>query len=121
MIGPPADRPPQHRWRNYKAASGGDPVKRFIENLTEAEVIELAAAMKDVETRGLEAARHLRGDIYEVRASSNRRTLRLLFAAEGRRIFLALEGFAKKTQKTPPGKIKLAESRLRDWRGRAAR
>lgn len=111
--------PPQHRWRRYKTARGGDPVKRFIDDLSETEAIELTAAMKDVETRGLAAARHLRGDIYEVRASGNKRTLRVLFATEGRRIFLALESFAKKTQKTPPGKIKLAESRLKDWRTRA--
>lgn len=113
-------RPPQHRWRRYKTARGGDPVKRFVDGLTEAETIELTAAMKDVETKGLAASRHLRGDIYEVRASGNGRTLRLLFAAEGRRIFLALDGFAKKTQKTPPSKIKLAERRLKDWRTRAA-
>jgi len=112
--------PPRHRWRRYKTARGGDPVKRFIDGLTETETIELAAAMKDVETNGLAAARHLRGDIYEIRASGNRRTLRVLFASEGRRIFLALEGFAKKTQKTPPSKIKVAENRLKDWRTRAA-
>jgi phage-related protein len=111
--------PPQHRWRNYKTAQGGDPVGRFIDDLAEGEATELMAAMKDVETRGLEAARHVRGEIYEVRASGNKRTLRVLFASEGRRIFLALESFAKKTPKTPPGKIRLAERRLKDWRSRA--
>jgi phage-related protein len=112
--------PPQHRWRRYRTARGRDPVKRFVDGLTETEALELTAAMKDVERNGLAVARHLRGDIYEVRASGNRRTLRVLFASEGRRIFLALEAFAKKTQKTPPSKIKLAESRLTDWRTRAA-
>ena len=112
-------RPPQHRWRRYKTARGGEPVKRFIDSLLETEALELAAAMKEVEARGLPAARHLRGDIYEVRASGNKRTLRMLFASEGRRVYLALEGFAKKTQKTPSGKINLAESGLRDWRSRA--
>ena len=113
-------RPPQHRWRRYKTARGGDPVKHFVDGLTETETVELAAAMKDVETNGLAAARHVRGEIYEVRASGNKRALRVLFASEGKRVFLALDGFAKKTQKTPPGKIKLAESRLKDWRARAA-
>ncbi len=74
--------------------------------------------MKHVEKEGLQAARHVRGEIYEVRAAGNKRILRILFAAEGKRIFLALEGFAKKTQKTPPSKIRLAERRLRDWRSR---
>jgi phage-related protein len=90
-----------------------------VRRLTAYISLELAAAMKEVEARGLAAARHLRGEIYEVRASGNKRTLRMLFASEGRRVFLALECFAKKTQKTPSGKIRLAESRLKDWRNRA--
>jgi phage-related protein len=94
-------------------------VKRFIGDLSESESTELLAAMNEVESKGLQAARHLRGDIYEVRSSGDRRILRVLLAAEGRRVFLALEAFAKQTQKTPPGKIKLAEARLKDWRARA--
>jgi phage-related protein len=33
-------------------------------------------------------------------------------------ILLALDGFVKKTKRTPPGKIKLAEDRLKDWESR---
>ena len=67
--------------------------------------------------------RHLRGEIYEVRAEGQTITIRILFASEGTkgRILLALEGFAKKTQKTPEGLIRLAERRLSDWRGRSRR
>jgi phage-related protein len=45
----------------------------------------------------------------------------LLFATEGRRsqILLALKAFEKKSQRTPPGTIALAETRLADWRSRA--
>ena len=76
--------------------------------------------MRDVRDTGLAAARHLRGEIYEVRAEGDRQTYRILFAPEGRRsqVLLALEGFSKKTQKTPPEKIRLAERRLADWRRR---
>jgi phage-related protein len=44
----------------------------------------------------------------------------ILFAPEGQRsqILLALEGFSKTTQKTPPEKIQLAERRLADWQRR---
>jgi len=75
--------------------------------------------MKDVAEEGLEVARHLRGEIYEVRAGE-RQTYRVLFAKEGKRgqILLALEAFSKKTQKTSPEKIYLADKRLRDWRSR---
>ena len=45
---------------------------------------------------------------------------RILFATEGKRgqILLGLEAFRKKTQKTPPESMALAERRLRDWRAR---
>jgi phage-related protein len=76
--------------------------------------------MKDVQEAGLNAARHLRGEIYEVRADGDRQAFRILFAPEGRRsqILLALEMFSKKTQKTSPEKIQLAERRLAEWRRR---
>lgn len=77
--------------------------------------------MKDVRESGLRAARHLRRDIFEVRASHDGIAYRVLFANEGRkgRVLLALEAFDKKSQKTPQRFIDLAESRLKDWRARA--
>lgn len=78
-----------------------------------------------VAVEGLSATRHLRGDIYEVRAVAERASYRVLFAVEGRRgqVLLSLEAFAKKSQKTPVRLIDLAEQRLREWRqrGRAKR
>jgi phage-related protein len=77
--------------------------------------------MADVRDRGLEAARHVDGEIYEVRADGDRVIYRVLFATEGKggQILLSLEAFKKKTQKTPPAKIALAKRRLTDWRRRA--
>ncbi len=43
---------------------------------------EILSAMKDVEVNGLAVARHLRGDIYEVRADGRQATYRVLFARE---------------------------------------
>jgi len=73
--------------------------------------------MKDVIVRGLRAARHLEGEIYEVRASGLNRAFRVLFATEGRyqHILLAVEAFTKQTQKTPRDRIELARQRLADW------
>jgi phage-related protein len=84
---------------------------------------EILAAMKDVQANGIPVARHLRGDIYEVRADGRQATYRVLFATEGRRgqILLALTSFSKKTQRTPSEEIRLAERRLSDWRSRAKR
>jgi phage-related protein len=110
----------KRRWRDYRTAAGRRPIKEFIDGLSDVDAASIAAAMKDVREVGLVAARHLRGEIYEVRADGDRQTFRLLFALEGQRgqVLLALEGFSKKTQKTPPEKIRLAERRLADWRRR---
>jgi phage-related protein len=76
--------------------------------------------MEDVRDQGLRAARHLDGDIWEVRVDGDRVIYRILFAEEGSRgqILLALDGFNKKTQKTPRATIELAKRRLTDWRQR---
>jgi phage-related protein len=80
----------------------------------------VVAAMKEVAVEGLRFARHLRGDIWEVRVEAERKAFRVLFSSEGKRgqILLALEAFTKKTQKTPTRTIELAERRLADWRSR---
>lgn len=77
--------------------------------------------MTEVRDEGPRAARHLRGDIYAVRADGENATFRILFAPEGRRgqLLLALAGFAKKSQKTPETVIRVAERRLRLWRARS--
>lgn len=82
----------------------------------------MVAAMKEVREEGLKAARHLDGDIYEVRADGAEAIYRILFAPQGRykQVMLALEGFKKKTQKTPPQTIRLAKRRLRDWERRGS-
>lgn len=110
----------RRRWRDYSTASGRRPVKEFIASLSDAEAADIIAAMKEVARDGLSAARHLEGDIYEVRADSGRQTFRILFAKEGRRgqVLLALEGFSKKQQKTPRRSLELASRRLSDWRHR---
>lgn len=111
---------PRRRWRDYATRGGHRPVRAFLLDLTDDARVEVAAAMKDVKENGLVAARHVRGDIYEVRASHAGMEYRILFATEGpqNHVLLALEGFDKKTRKTPAHLIDLALKRLADWRDR---
>ena len=97
-------------------------MRDFFTSLTIDARAEVAAAMKDVRDNGLAVARHLQGDIYEVRASHNKREYRVLFAMEGQKsqVLLSLEAFDKKTRRTPPERIDVALDRLRDWRSRGA-
>jgi len=110
----------QRRWRDYRTATGRRPVREFLGGISDDDAASVLAAMAAVRMQGLRAARHLKGDIYEVRADGDRQTFRVLFANEGNsgQILLSLDGFSKKTQKTPPEKIRLAERRLADWRRR---
>lgn len=111
--------------RFYTTAAGRSPVREFLTDarLPLGDRDELLAAMKDAQINGLEVSRHLRGDIYEVRADGQRVTYRVLFATEGARsqALLGLSAFSKKTQRTPPAEIDVAERRLRDWRARGRR
>jgi len=112
--------PAQRRWRDYRTGSGRSPVKGFIMNLPIDGRIQVAAAMKDVRDRVNSVAHHLRGDIYEVRARTATRQLRILYATEGRsdQILLALHAIVKSTRAVPDHDIALAARRLQDWRSR---
>jgi phage-related protein len=100
------------RWRDYRTATGRRPVKEIIDELTDEEAAAIVAAMKEVAEFGLERARHLRGDINEVRAFSERRDFRILFARDAKFVLLSLSVFSKKTAKIPRKELELAESRL---------
>lgn len=113
----------RRRWRFYATAAGHKPVLDFLRGLLSehaADAAQIAEEMEHVRQEGTRAARKLSGDIYEVRIDGDRVIYRVLFSVEGERgrILLALEAFSKKTQKTPPQLIDLAERRLADWRSR---
>jgi phage-related protein len=111
----------QRRWRHYETPAGRRPVLEFIRKLSDGDKAAILAAMQEVRREGIRAARHVRGDLFEVRADGERAIYRILFAREGTRgqILLSLVAFNKKTQKTPPRQVGLAARRLRDWRSRA--
>lgn len=104
------------RWRDYRSGPGRRPVKEFIAKLSDVDVAAIVAAMKEVAMVGLGAARHVRGEIYEVRADGTDVTYRILFAQETKFILLAVSAFVKKSRTTPEDEIRTAETRLADWR-----
>ena len=112
----------RRRWRFYRTTAGATPVRDFLTSsvLPAADRDEILAAMKDVQVNGLPAARHVHGDIYEVRVTGARAAYRVLFATEGAKsqVLLAMSAFSKKSRKTPLAEIATAERRLADWRAR---
>jgi phage-related protein len=115
-----AGPPRRRRWRHYETAAGNRPVLDFIRKAPEEDKAAILAAMKEVRQSGVQVARRLSGEIFEVRADGERVIYRVLFAREGShsQVLLSLVAFNKKTQKTPPDEIRLAQRRLRDWRSR---
>jgi phage-related protein len=111
----------RRQWRDYKTPAGARPVKELLAKLTDEELAAIAAGMRDVRERGTAAARHLRGEIYEVRADAATRSYRLLFSCEGKysHVLLSLSIYEKRSQKAPTKEIDLAEKRKKAWRARA--
>jgi phage-related protein len=110
----------KRQWRDYHTASGARPIRDFLLALPDEDRAAILEEMEYVRQHGTSVARHVRKGIYEVRATYDTKAYRILFACEGRfqHVLLALDGFQKKTQHTPPAHIKLAEQRLADWRRR---
>lgn len=117
----------RRQWRFFTTPTGAEVVRRELDALEAQQAAALVGEMRVIARTGLHegGARHLRGAVWEVRAESDRVAVRALFAKQGRygQVLLVLHVFNKKTRRTPPRNIDLAEARLRDWmdRGRAGR
>jgi len=114
---------PKRRWRDYRTRAGRRPIKEFLDKLTDQDAADVVAAMAEVQRFGIVAAKHVEGELYEVKAEGDRQTFRVLFAQEGEhdQVLLALVGLSKKQQKLPRDAIDLATRRLREWRSRGRR
>lgn len=110
----------KRQWRFYRTAGGSSPVEKFLEGVPTNDRAEIAAEMAVVRSEGKKAARHLQGDLYEVRVQGQDVIYRVIFAALGRyqHVLLAVHSFVKKTQKTPKKEIDVANKRLADWQSR---
>lgn len=117
------ERKTKRQWRFYETAAGGKPAKEFIDALPDDDSAQVYERMKIIREDGLEAARHLRGDVYELHVEAKNRSYRVLFSTEGRfsHVLLAVHAIEKRTQRTPPREIDLAERRLTDWRSKGRR
>jgi hypothetical protein len=62
----------KRRWRHYETASGRRPTLEFIRGLSDLDKAAVLAALAHVRDRGVSAARHLEGNVYEVRADGER-------------------------------------------------
>jgi len=109
----------------YRDADGESPVEAFLDSLDLKTRARFRWSMEQLRARNVQArqplARHLEGDLWELREESATNIYRVIyFFFTGRRIVF-LHGFQKKSQRTPPGEIELAERRAADFRIRQER
>src|SRR5579871_5310260 len=94
-----AETPYRWFWRRYRTPSGRNPIGEFLHDLPADHSRVLANAMRSVRETGVRGARHLRGDLYEVRAQTGQAHYRLIFSQESRAVLLALVVYDKNTEK----------------------
>jgi len=102
--------------RFYCSASGKEPVREWLKALPAEDRRAIGEDIKDVEFAwplGMPLVRSLGRGLWEVRISlSGGRIARVIFCVEANQMIL-LNGFIKKTQKTPPHEIDLALRRMK--------
>jgi phage-related protein len=101
----------------YATDSGREPVREWLKDLDQADRrvigVDILAVQKGWPL-GLPLCRPLGEGLWEVRSSlPSRRIARVIFAFDAGAIVL-LNGFIKKTQKTPADELALARKRLKE-------
>ena len=106
----------------YHAESGREPIYEF---LSARPAKHLEKILRDIDllgqcSRNLREpyAKHLTGPLWELRTKFSTNIYRIIYYIKGGQIVL-LHGFVKKTEETPPGEIKIAKRRYKDWEERA--
>jgi phage-related protein len=109
----------------YATRNGRKPVEEFLDDLNGKQAQKVAWVLKLVEELDVVPVQYFKklvstDDIWEVRIQFGGDIFRLLgfFDEEEESLVILTNGFAKKTQKTPPHAIKLAEQRKQDYLSR---
>ena len=107
----------------YKTESGDSPVQEFLYSLTvknRKKIAWVLGAVRDLPFVHRDYFKKLTGtdNIWEVRIVSGNDTFRLLGFMEKGNLVILTNGFVKKTERTPPSEIALAEKRKKDYESR---
>lgn len=103
----------------YISSTRANPVKEFIDSLTEKQQRKLTRVISYIEEYGLTVViphvKKLTGtSLWEIRILG-RDNIRVLYAGIDSNSILLLHGFIKKSQDTPRKEIETALNRLTDW------
>jgi len=109
----------------YIEPNGRSPVEEFLDTLDLKTRARFRWSMEQLRVRNVRAreplARHLEGDLWELREESRTNIYRIIyFFFTGRRIIF-LHGFQKKSPKTPRRELETARRRYQDFLAREER
>lgn len=113
---------PSSNWQIefYTDSNNSSPVTDFLNTLTVEEKVKIRNQLRLLREFGIQLgmpqARPLKGHkpLWELRPMPNR----LIYVAMSGKRFVILHAFTKKSQKTPPREIKIAERRYRQLQDR---
>jgi phage-related protein len=99
--------------------TGRCPVEEFLNSLNGKQAQKVTWVLRLVEELTVVPAQYFKKlvntkDIWEVRVQHGGNIFRLLGFFDGPTLVILTNGFAKKSQQTPPEEIRLAEARKRD-------
>lgn len=99
----------------YSTTSRREPVREWLKSLSKDDKKEIGEDIKTVQYGwpiGMPMVENLGEGLWEIRTTLKDRISRVIIAVEDDKIIL-LDGFIKKTQKTPKDDLRLARKRLR--------
>ena len=104
----------------YRSEAGNEPVREWLRGLTKEDRKTIGEDIKTVQLSWplrMPLVRKLEGDLWEIRSTLRERAARVIFTQYGDTIVL-LDGFIKKSQKTPLRELELAKKRNQKLRGK---
>ena len=95
------------------------PVRDFLDGLDKFQRPKVLAAIKLLEEQGptlpFPYSSQIRGKLRELRTRYGDDRYRVLYFGNPERVFVLLHAFTKRTDKTPPGDIAIAEARMKRY------
>ena len=107
----------------YRLPNGNSPVEEFLDSLTGKQAQKVLRVLQLIEELDLIPRQYFKKlidseGIWEVRIQFGNDIFRLLGFFDGGTLLILTNGFAKKTQKTPPQEIALAFRRKEEYLAR---
>jgi len=102
----------------YKKSSGAKPVEEWIDTLDLKLQLKIFRAFELLEQFNINLkapyVKPLGDKLYELRIKDSKGIYRIIYFSYTDKSFIMLNGFVKKTSKTPPNEIELAKIRMKE-------